>query len=253
MFKNPAGHSALSAFGGTLGFYGQIYFDFAGYSLMAIGVANMFGYFLPDNFNHPYRAASVVDFWRRWHISLSTWLRDYLYIPLGGNRGSKWMVYRNLFITMFLGGLWHGANWNFLLWGAIHGVALCVNHAWKAHPKSAEIGGRRSFLILAFLLTQAVVFLCWIPFRAQTFADTAVIFGKLLEIPLMVWKTTQPFPWLLALVPLMVDTWFVGSPVLMKKWAIPSNVLYYFAVAVALLMGLLFMHIGHTPFIYFQF
>lgn len=253
IFKNPAANSPLSIFGGTLGFYGQIYFDFAGYSLMAIGVANMFGYFLPDNFNHPYRAASVVDFWRRWHISLSTWLRDYLYIPLGGSRGSAGLVYRNLFITMFLGGLWHGASWNFLLWGGIHGVALCVNHAWNDHPKSKRFVQSRGFPVFGFLMTQAVVFLCWIPFRAQTFADTAVILGKLAEIPLMVWETAQPFPWLLALVPLFVDTWFVGSPGLVKKWGIASNALFYLAVAVALLVALLFMHIGYAPFIYFLF
>ncbi|MFM8459616.1 MAG: MBOAT family O-acyltransferase, partial [Chthoniobacterales bacterium] len=117
VFADVSAQSPLAVAGGCLGFYGQIYFDFAGYSLMAIGVANMFGYFLPDNFNYPYRATSVIDFWRRWHISLSTWLRDYVYIPLGGNRGPKWTVYRNLMVTMFLGGLWHGADWNFVLWG----------------------------------------------------------------------------------------------------------------------------------------
>jgi len=102
VYADPAAHSPLSVFGATLGFYGQIYFDFAGYSLMAIGVANMLGYYLPDNFNFPYRATSLVDFWRRWHISLSTWLRDYVYIPLGGNRGPRSSMYRNLMVTMRL-------------------------------------------------------------------------------------------------------------------------------------------------------
>lgn len=110
VFADVASQSPSVVAGGGLGFYCQIYFDFAGYSLMAIGVANMFGYFLPDNFNHPYRATSLIGFWRRWHISLSLWLRDYVYIPLGGNRGARWTVYRNLMITMFLGGLWHGAG-----------------------------------------------------------------------------------------------------------------------------------------------
>ena len=132
-------------------------------------------------------------------------------------------------------------------------MALCVNHAWNAHPKSQAFAQSRGFLIFGFFLTQAVVFLCWIPFRAQTFLDTGLILGKLAEIPMMVWEITQPFPWLLALVPLLVDTWFVGTPGIIKRWGIPSNVLFYLAVALGLLVGLLFMHIGYAPFIYFQF
>jgi hypothetical protein len=112
-------HTLLTA---TIAFYGQIYFDFAGYSSMAIGTARLFGYRFPPNFNYPYRAASVTEFWRRWHMSLSFWLRDYLYIPLGGNRGGTLFVCRNLMITMLLGGLWHGAAWNYVVWGALHGV-----------------------------------------------------------------------------------------------------------------------------------
>lgn len=251
IFKNPALHSPLTTLGGTLGFYGQIYFDFAGYSLMAIGIANMFGYFLPDNFNHPYRAASVVDFWRRWHISLSTWLRDYLYIPLGGNRGKTWEVYRNLFITMFLGGLWHGANWNFLLWGALHGAALCVNHAWNAHSISKTLSGNRGFLVLSFVLTQGIVFLCWVPFRAQSFSDTMVVFGNLSSLFSSVWEASQPFPWLLALLPLLADTWWVGGTG--RRLTLTSNTGFCLILAVSLLVGLLFMKIGFKPFIYFQF
>jgi len=251
IFANPSAHTPLSVFGGCLGFYGQIYFDFAGYSLMAIGVANLFGYFLPDNFNHPYRASSVVEFWRRWHISLSTWLRDYLYIPLGGNRGPKWMTYRNLFITMFLGGLWHGANWNFVLWGSLHGLALSVNHAWNGTAAAARLAGHRGFLVVAFLATQAVVFLCWIPFRSQSFADTGIILSKLAELTSTVWQASQPFPWLLAIIPLLADTWVVGGAG--QRWAVRSNALLYTVLAAAFLIGLLFMHIGFAPFIYFQF
>jgi D-alanyl-lipoteichoic acid acyltransferase DltB (MBOAT superfamily) len=114
-------HALVTA---TVAFYGQIYFDFAGYSSMAIGTARLFGYRFPPNFNYPYRAASVTEFWRRWHMSLSFWLRDYLYIPLGGNRGGTLFVCRNLMITMLLGGLWHGAAWNYVVWGGL-GAARC--------------------------------------------------------------------------------------------------------------------------------
>lgn len=136
IFSTLTEHTPLSIFGGCVGFYGQIYFDFAGYSLMAIGVANLLGYTLPDNFHFPYRATSLIDFWRCWHISLSNWLRDYVYIPLGGNRCDRFSQYRNIIITMFLGGLWHGANWNFVLWGGMHGAALCLNHAWRSISKN---------------------------------------------------------------------------------------------------------------------
>lgn len=252
VFAAPAEQSGLAVFAGCLGFYGQIYFDFAGYSLMAIGVANFFGYRLPDNFNHPYRAASMVDFWRRWHISLSTWLRDYLYIPLGGNRGSRWFQYRNLMITMLLGGLWHGASWNFIIWGALHGAALCLNHAWRTWrgenpPASA---GRT---MCGWLLTQAVVFLCWIPFRAANFSDTLIILQKLGDLFLTNGGIAVGTPWLLLLVPLAADTWLVGSRSLADRLTVRSNYALAFLVALALLTALMFMHVGKVAFIYFQF
>jgi alginate O-acetyltransferase complex protein AlgI len=127
-------HALVTA---TVAFYGQIYFDFAGYSSMAIGTARLFGYRFPPNFNYPYRAASVTEFWRRWHMSLSFWLRDYVYIPIGGNRGGTLFVCRNLMITMLLGGLWHGAAWNYVVWGALHGVAL-----FFARPDTICLGVR---------------------------------------------------------------------------------------------------------------
>lgn len=251
IFENPSASSPVSVFGGCLGFYAQIYFDFAGYSLMAIGVANLFGYFLPDNFNYPYRATSIIDFWRRWHISLSTWLRDYLYIPLGGNRGPRWKTFRNLFITMFLGGLWHGANWNFILWGGLHGLALCINHAWAGSRMAARSSGKIWDSVPGFLATQAVVFLCWIPFRCQSFNDTAVVLSKLAGLFGSAWQASQPFPWLLALVPLLADTWIVGNAG--RKLDFRSNALLYVILALSVLVGLLFMHVGFSPFIYFRF
>jgi D-alanyl-lipoteichoic acid acyltransferase DltB (MBOAT superfamily) len=121
--------STLDAWTGTLAFTGQIFFDFAGYSTCAIGAAMCFGFALPDNFRHPYAAAGFSDFWQRWHISLSSWLRDYLYIPLGGNRKGRPRTYANLFMTMLLGGIWHGADWRFVIWGGLHALFLCLERA----------------------------------------------------------------------------------------------------------------------------
>jgi D-alanyl-lipoteichoic acid acyltransferase DltB (MBOAT superfamily) len=150
----------------------QIYFDFSGYSDMAVGLALLFGIRLPVNFRSPYQAASIIEFWRRWHITLSRFLRDYLYIPLGGNRLGEQRRYLNLMVTMLLGGLWHGAGWNFLIWGGLHGLYLCINHLWQAwrgaHAKlSAGFGlARASSWAITFF---AVVF-AWVFFRARTAA-----------------------------------------------------------------------------------
>jgi D-alanyl-lipoteichoic acid acyltransferase DltB (MBOAT superfamily) len=146
----------------------QIYFDFSGYSDMSIGLARMFGLQMPFNFNAPYRALSVRDFWRRWHMTLSRFLRDYLYIPLGGNRGSAARQAVNVVVTMLLGGLWHGANWTFVVWGGLHGAALAVNHLWATH-------GVRLPRAIAWLLTMLFVIGCWVLFRAPDFTRAAEI------------------------------------------------------------------------------
>jgi alginate O-acetyltransferase complex protein AlgI len=146
----------------------QIYFDFSGYSDMAIGLGLMFGLQLPLNFNAPYRAVSVQDFWRRWHMTLSRFLRDYLYIPLGGNRASTARQAFNVIATMLLGGLWHGANWTFVAWGGLHGCALAVNHVWAAR-------GFRLPRPAAWLLTLLFVVFCWVLFRASSFVEAGQI------------------------------------------------------------------------------
>ncbi len=156
---------------GALAYTFQIYFDFSGYCDMALGLARMFGIRLPINFNSPYKAVNIVDFWRRWHITLSRFLRDYLYIPLGGNRHGKGRRYLNLFATMVLGGLWHGASWNFVIWGALHGFYLSVNHAWTALLKPLGMRGvvPSAFTrALAQIVTLLAVIVAWVPFRAQT-------------------------------------------------------------------------------------
>jgi len=239
--------SSLETFAGCLGFYSQIYFDFAGYSLMAIGIANLLGYELPENFRFPYRASSIVDFWRRWHISLSTWLRDYVYIPLGGNRGTRWIQCRNTMYTMLIGGLWHGASWNFVLWGALHGVALCINQVWR---NSGFATKRPISPLTGFVMTQAVVFLLWIPFRAENFTDVLMIVDAL-----TVWQdqSTLSIPWFLLLAPILVDTWVVGAMEKRPRKEVRSPVLLYAALIIAALAAVLFMSAGNTNFIYFQF
>ncbi len=161
--------STLDAWFGALAFGGQIYFDFAGYSTCAIGVAMMLGFALPDNFRFPYAAIGFSDFWRRWHISLSTWLRDYLYIPLGGNRQGERRRSVNLMITMLLGGLWHGAGLAFVLWGALHGAFLGIERA-TLHVAPEWMRGRVGSG-LALLATQVGVLVAWVPFRATNLPD----------------------------------------------------------------------------------
>jgi alginate O-acetyltransferase complex protein AlgI len=143
-----------------------LYFDFSGYSDMAIGLARMFGVYLPYNFDSPYKATSIIDFWRRWHITLSNWLRDYLYVPLGGNRHGRVRRYLNLLVTMLLGGLWHGAAWTFVIWGLLHGVYLMINHAWRALPQ--QIAWRHLPDPAARLLTFTAVAIAWVFFRSPT-------------------------------------------------------------------------------------
>ncbi len=154
---------------GTLAFSGQIYFDFAGYSTCAIGVALCFGFVFMDNFHVPYGAIGFSDFWRRWHISLSTWLRDYLYVPLGGNRGGEAKTKRNLALTMLLGGLWHGASWRFMVWGGLHGLYLSVERILKRRFGAMPGGSHILVQIPLALLTFALVTLTWTFFRAESF------------------------------------------------------------------------------------
>jgi alginate O-acetyltransferase complex protein AlgI len=154
---------------GTLAFSGQIFSDFAGYSTTAIGVALCLGFSLPDNFRYPYAAIGFSDFWRRWHISLSTWLRDYLYIPLGGNRKGSGRTYVNLMTTMLLGGLWHGASWTFVVWGGLHGAYLAVERLLRERFGGMMLAGSLGFRIFLALLTYALVNLTWVFFRAQDF------------------------------------------------------------------------------------
>lgn len=175
IFAAPTTWPSLVLLLATVSFSVQIYCDFSGYSDMAIGFARILGYKLPLNFNKPYFARNPSDFWRRWHISLSTWLRDYLYISLGGNRQGTWKTYRNLLLTMVLGGLWHGASWNFVLWGAMHGFMLIGHRIFIASRKLFTGGQRwfasRSWTVLSWMAMQYLVLLSWVAFRLRNTED----------------------------------------------------------------------------------
>ena len=168
IFDNPTLYSGAENLLGVYGYAIQIYCDFSGYTDIAIGIALLLGYHLPVNFNSPYISASITEFWRRWHISLSSWLKDYLYIPLGGNRNGKFRQYLNLFLTMLLGGFWHGASLNFIVWGALHGTALGVDKFMKESGSKLGILNRIPFIVKV-LFTFHFVCLCWIFFRAENF------------------------------------------------------------------------------------
>ena len=177
---NGAAVAALEAWIATFAFGFQIYFDFSGYSDMAIGLALLFGVRLPLNFNSPYKATSIIDFWRRWHITLSRFLRDHLYIPLGGNRRGPGRQLGNIAIVMLLGGLWHGAGWGFVLWGGLHGAYLVINHLWRRLSPSwrlpGAVGGGTTFL---------AVMVAWVPFRAETWQATETIWRAMAGLSAM--------------------------------------------------------------------
>jgi alginate O-acetyltransferase complex protein AlgI len=164
---------------GALAYTFQLYFDFSGYSDMAIGISLMFGIFLPLNFNSPYKSTSIIDFWRCWHMTLSQFLRDYLYIPLGGNRRGRTSRYANLMITMVLGGLWHGAAWTFAAWGTLHAVYLCINHAWNHYGPA--VAPRFAWLanLAASALTFIAVVVAWVFFRADNISSALFILSKM--------------------------------------------------------------------------
>ncbi len=179
-----AGDGSVSVWAGVIGFGLQIYFDFSGYTDMARGCARLFGIQLPINFDRPYLAHNISKFWRKWHISLSSWLRDYLFIPLGGSRVAVWKIHRNLFIVMILGGLWHGASWGFALWGLWHGLLLSI------HKLSVDIAGEKlklfftckPGLVIGWFTTILCVFVGWIPFRATNFEQALRVTGDFLAI-----------------------------------------------------------------------
>jgi alginate O-acetyltransferase complex protein AlgI len=176
LFEHPGAPSLLLAWSGVLAYTFQLYFDFSGYSDMAIGVSRIFGVQLPLNFDSPYKAQNIAQFWRKWHMTLSRFLRDYLYIPLGGNRHGPVRRYANLMATMVLGGLWHGAGWNFVVWGFLHGLYLAIHQAWVTAARAMRLpDDSRAWKIIATLLTFVAVCVAWVFFRAPDMATAFAI------------------------------------------------------------------------------
>ena len=247
-FVDPAlsQYQSLSTVGtwmAMLGYSFQLYFDFSGYSTMAVGLGYLFGIRIPQNFNSPYKATDPSDFWRRWHISLSSVLRDYLYIPLGGNRGSSWETYRNLMITMLLGGLWHGASWTFVVWGAYHGGLLAAYRAYGSAWDRLPIVARR---VGMFIL--AVV--GWVFFRSTSFRMAAGVLERMF-VPTSGMLVQQAW---LAMIALGVAGWWamIGPNAfeLRHQYRLPGRLVLAsaFGAALAILAGL-----RSSPFLYFQF
>ena len=185
VFTTPEGYSALESLLGVYGYALQIYCDFSGYSDIAIGSALLLGFSFPDNFATPYQSKNLQEFWRRWHISLSSWLRDYLYISLGGNRNGAVRTYINLMLTMLLGGLWHGAGWNFIIWGLMHGGALALHRLWHERAHEVEwyqrVKDTTGWHVVSLLTTFHYVCLAWIFFRAPTLGEATRVIGHLFE------------------------------------------------------------------------
>jgi alginate O-acetyltransferase complex protein AlgI len=259
----PAIPSFDQAWLGALAYTSQLYFDFSGYSDMAIGLSLMFGVFLPLNFNSPYKATSIVDFWRRWHMTLSQFLRDYLYISLGGNRHGRILRYLNLMITMVLGGLWHGAAWTFVIWGALHGAYLCINHAWSNYCPAAAPRFARLASLGSFILTFVSVVIAWVFFRADSISSAVTIVSKMADPTHIVFgfreKLAAAFVCIYALL-----VWFgpntqeitgydhknrnVGAMLDERS----SNGPLLFVIASTLALGILGIQ-QHSEFIYFRF
>ena len=253
VFATPTLYDAVTLWGATVAYTLQIFCDFSGYSLMAIGVARVLGFVLPDNFRTPYLATSITDFWRRWHMSLSFWLRDYLYISLGGNRRGKLRTDVNLLLTMLLGGLWHGAGWNFVLWGGMHGVGLLVHKHW-----ARLLGDRRppGYAVLAWAVTLLFVMLLWVPFRCATWAHTVDFVSGLFAVGGGSVRWVHPSSFLLTLAMVAWHALYVRPDnrfVKVLPSDDPTGWPALWAAGILLLAVLMFAPFQASPFLYFQF
>ncbi len=242
-FKSVHDLSSAGAWLVMLGYSYQLYFDFAGYSNMAVGLGRMFGMHIPQNFNSPYKARNPSDFWRRWHISLSRCLRDYLYIPLGGNRGTELGTYRNMMITMLLGGLWHGAAWTFVLWGAYHGLLLSLYKRWPGFWDNRPLWTQR---VMMFLLA---VF-GWAFFRADSFSDALALISRMLWPHQGLIMAGAPFLMVMLVIAGGIAHFAPNTFEIRHEWQATRIA----ALAVLVVCCLIKMYGGQiSPFLYFQF
>jgi alginate O-acetyltransferase complex protein AlgI len=253
IYADPAAYGAGAILLAVCGYSIQIYCDFSGYTDMAIAVAGLLGFRLIKNFDAPYLSTSIRDFWRRWHISLSSWLRDYLYIPLGGGRGGPWSRYRNLIVTMVLGGLWHGANVTFVLWGLGHGLALALNRVWDDAPRLRRWLPLPSWPPIGWALTLAWVVIAFALFRSESVSR----FGLLMQ-RLLTWRgegaALDPRLWWLFLLLAVGHAGIrFARPQLARMHQATPAPLYAFGLGVAAALALFFTPVASAPFIYFQF
>jgi alginate O-acetyltransferase complex protein AlgI len=226
-----------------LGYSFQLYFDFSGYSTMAVGLGYLFGIRIPQNFNSPYKSLDPSDFWKRWHISLSSVLRDYLYIPLGGNRGGEAKTYRNLMITMLLGGLWHGASWTFIVWGAYHGFLLAAHRAWGRGWDALPAPVRQAGMFVLAVIG-------WVFFRSVDFRMAAEILYRMFA---PVRGVLVPQTVLATLAIIAAGLWAMVGPNAFEmkhsyRWTGRAVLASGFGAALAIIIGL-----RSSPFLYFQF
>lgn len=257
------------AWSGALAYTLQIYFDFSGYTDMALGIALMFNIHLPINFNSPYKSTSIIEFWRRWHITLSTFLRDYLYIPLGGNRHGKLRRYGNLIATMLLGGLWHGAGWTFVVWGALHGAYLTLNHLWRELVSERFLRWVPDWIgaLIGGTLTFLAVVAAWVVFRADNMSQTWVMWKAMFGIEfrpitfdavahgnLLLLADMSGRGLMLLLIPGLLWIWLLPNSTRIRF--IGGN-LFWILLQASTVFGLLYWVIdqfgSYSPFLYFQF
>ena len=241
-FKQPGAAGFADAWLIALAYTLQLYFDFSGYTDMALGMSRMFNIRLPVNFDSPYRATTIQDFWRRWHITLSRFLRQYLYLPLGGNRAGSFATARNLFLTFLLGGLWHGAGWTFVIWGALHGAAMVAHRAWSALRKPLPVW-------LAWLTTFVFVLVAWVFFRAATLADALALLAGMAGVR----GFAAPATGLTSVLLIGLAFWLalsrINTNALVEK---PLSRISAALAVIALVAGVLSLS-QTSPFIYFNF
>lgn len=254
VYNNLPNHNGTSVLMATFYFTFQIFCDFSGYSLIAIGTARCLGFRLMQNFNHPYLARSPREFWHRWHISLSSWFGDYVYIPLGGSRCSEAKHQRNLFITMLISGVWHGANWTFVLWGAFHGLFLCLNSLSRKFIRLRKTKLLAPFEIAATFL---MAMFCWIFFRANNLGDAILAIKKIIFQPGMLYNGAGKPSIILPIILIMIligkeikDEFFVKPPMFMHS---KNNVISVLSTVFMLVLILLCGQFNGGQFIYFQF
>jgi len=252
VFQNPNNYSSLTIWLAVFAYAIQIYCDFSGYTDMAIGSAKILGFDIPKNFDMPYVSKNITEFWRRWHISLSTWLKEYLYISLGGNRKGKIRQYINLMLVMLLGGLWHGASWNFVVWGGLHGIGLAFHKIYMDYFKNHSKKETVVYSFFSWLVTLIFVCIAWVFFRSSDFSVSLTILKKMFfiaDIGGVDWISTS----LVISLPLIIISHFIG--VKLKRYVyFKLDTFVGLFVLFFVLLGLLFLSpTVSSPFIYFQF